>query len=62
METTRKSPRSARAIFGRFERMNIVRIISGRPGSCKRKGSDIERRDVQRVLLDEFAARLDLVA
>jgi hypothetical protein len=28
METNRKSPRSARAIFGRFERRNILRIIS----------------------------------
>ncbi|HAM33846.1 MAG TPA: hypothetical protein DCP41_10255 [Deltaproteobacteria bacterium] len=27
METNRKSPRSARAIFGRFERRNILRII-----------------------------------
>lgn len=27
METNRKSPRSARAIFGRFERRNIFRII-----------------------------------
>ena len=33
METKRKSPRSARAIFGRFDRRNISRIISCRPGS-----------------------------
>jgi len=30
-ETNRKSPRSARAIFGRFEPSNISRIISCRP-------------------------------
>jgi hypothetical protein len=33
METNRKSPRSARAIFGRLERRNISRIIYRRPGS-----------------------------
>jgi hypothetical protein len=42
METNRKSPRSARAIFGRLERRNIIRVISCKPGSGKRKGSDIE--------------------
>jgi hypothetical protein len=31
METKRKSPRSARAIFGRLERSDIFRIISYRP-------------------------------
>jgi hypothetical protein len=32
-ETNRKSPRSARAIFGRFDRRNILRIISCKPGA-----------------------------
>jgi len=32
-ETIRKSPRSARAIFGRLERGNIYKIISCSPGS-----------------------------
>jgi len=32
-ETNRKSPRSARAIFGRLVRRNICRIISYGPGS-----------------------------
>jgi hypothetical protein len=56
METNRKSPRSASAIFGRFDRRCIVRIIS-----CRRvSGNDYRfNPSVLPTICDGFGSRVE---